>query len=190
MHDSNRDELDPRRYVHAPVADALNHIALAAVVGFAIVAGFATVPLIAHMNPRVHEAFHILFLLGGVVFAVAIGGVLILRPPPAEGDVWARASEIDPSLARFARWVSTFMAAGWLASMAVVIAHHHLDTPQHALLALAVLAPLAFAAWLLAVYAWSAWCRATLAHAEHEADRRLRQYWSTLSSPHRAPRAR
>lgn len=171
---------DPRTFINAPVIAALNGIVLRAVIGFTAVAGSASVPLILHLDPPVHDAFH--FLVPGIWIggAAMILVLLLLRPAPREPDVWSRAAEVDPGLTRFARFVSTVMMVGWLAAFAVVLVHHHLSSPREVFVTLGIIVPLTLAAWIVAVLGWSAWSRATLARAEHEAAGRLRQHISHL----------
>lgn len=173
-------DLDPRSFVEAPVIGALNGIVVRAVVGFSIVAAFASVPLIARLDEPVHDAFHLLLPIGAVGYSVITGALLLLRPAPAVPDAWAGAAEVDPALARFARRVSLFMIVGWLAAVGAVLVHHHLSSPDQVLMTVLVDVPLTLAVWLAAVFAWNSWCRATLARAQYAASRRLRLYWSDV----------
>jgi len=177
---STEDEADPRTFINLPVVAALNRILLVGIIGFVLVAAFATVPLVFKLDPVIHEAFHVAVPAAWLVFAVVIGLVLTLRPVAHQGDVWARAAEADPDLARFARGAHLGMPVGWLLSMAAVVVNHHLLSPEQAAFTFLVTVPATFALWLLATYAWNAWCRAALARAEHVADERLRTYWRTL----------
>ena len=173
---------DPRSFIDAPVIGALNRLVLRAVIGFSVVAGSASVPLILHLDPPIHQAFH--FLVPGVWVAGAalIAALLVLRPPPREPDVWSRAAEVDAGQTRFARLVSAVMMVGWLAAFVVVLAHHHLTSPREVFVTFGIIVPLTLAAWIVAVVAWSAWSRASLARALHEAAGRLRHHVSHL--PH------
>lgn len=164
---------------------ALNGIVIRAVVGFGLVAAGASVPLLLHLDPPIHVAFHFLVPAGWVVYAALIGALFLLRPPPAEPDVWARAAEVELALTRFAQRVSVVMLAGWLFAFAAVLVHHHLTSPREVFVTLGIIVPLTFAAWLLASIAWMSSCRAALARAEHEASGRLRRYWRHL--PERGP---
>jgi hypothetical protein len=174
------DTRDPRTFIEAPVLGALNGIVIRAVIGFSLVAAGASFPLLLHLDPPIHQAFHFLVPAGWVVYAALVGALFLLRPPPPEPDVWARAAEVDPALARFAQRVSAVMLAGWLLAFAAVLVHHHLTSPREVFVTIGIIVPLTFAAWLLAAIAWTGSCRATLARAEHEASGRLRRYWSQL----------
>src|SRR3972149_2593078 len=79
---------------------------------------------------------------------------------------------------RRARRTSPLMMTGWLASVAVALSLHHLVSAREVLVTLGIVVPLTFDAWLLAVLAWNAWCRASLARAEHDAADRLRRDWA------------
>jgi cobalamin synthase len=184
-HDRQTTPTDAQRFVDAPVISALNRIAVVAIIGFAVVAGFAAIPLLFHLEHTVHEAFHLLVPATWLALAAAVLLWRILRPPPAgEHDVWARAAQVDPSLTRYARLVSTLMTIGWLVSFGAVIVHHHLATPRSTFVTFGILVPLTAAAWILAVFAWTTWCRATLAHAEHAAADRLRHHMAEIAKPH------
>jgi hypothetical protein len=180
-------ELDPRSFVEAPVIDALNGIVLRAVAGFTLVAALASVPLIVRMDAPVHEVFHILLPIGAVVYSLATGALLLLRPAPPGPDAWSGAKEADPALVRFARRVSMFMIVGWLAAVGAVLGHHHLSSPDQVLATVLVDVPLTIAIWLLAVLAWSSWCRATLARAQDATAHRLRRYWSGVPRSRNVP---
>jgi hypothetical protein len=172
---------EARTYVDAPIVAALNRIAVVGIIGFVVVAGFASVPLIFEMDPIVHQAFHLLVPAVWLVLAALVLVWLIVHPIPHEHDVWAHAQHVDPSLTRYARLVSILMMLGWVVSFAVVILHHHLHSPRSTFITFGILVPLTLAAWILAVVAWNAWCRATLARAEHQAADRLRTYWTQLA---------
>lgn len=178
---------DRRSFIEAPVIAALNGITVRAVIGFSVVAASASLPLILRLDALFHEAFHFLLLVGWLVYAALTAALLILRPPPPEPDVWVRAAEVDSALVRFARRVSALMMVGWLASVAAVLVHHHLTSPREVFVTLGIIVPLTFAAWLLAVLAWSSWCRASLARAEHDAADRLRRYWRRVAQPRAGP---
>jgi hypothetical protein len=180
-------ELDPRSFIDAPVIDALNGIVLRAVVGFTLVAAFASVPLIVQMDEPFHDAFHILLPIGAVVYSLATGALLLLRPAPTGPDAWSGAKEVDPALVRFARRVSLCMTVGWLAAVGAVLVHHHLSSPDQVLATVLVDVPLTIAIWLLAVLAWTSWCRATLARAQDAAAHRLRRYWSEVPRSREVP---
>ncbi len=174
---------DPRSFTQAPVLAALNGIIVRALIGLSLVAASASVPLILRLDLPFHTAFHFLLPVGWTLFAALTAVTLMLRPAPREADVWGRAAEVDASLVRFARGVSAFMAVGWLASVAVVLVHHHLTSPREIFVTVGIIIPLTIASWLLAVLAWNGWCRAALAHAEHDAAERLRRYWKGLAHP-------
>jgi hypothetical protein len=171
-------EDDPRSFIEAPVIAALNGIVARALIGLSVVAASATLPVILGLDVRHDHRFHFFLPAAWVVYAALTATILILRPPPREADVWDRAAEVDASLARFARWTSTLMMAGWAASVAVALVQHHLVSPRDVLVTLGIVVPLTLAAWVLAVFAWNAWCRASLARAEHDAADRLRRYWA------------
>lgn len=174
-------DLEARSYVDAPIVAALNRIAVVGIIGFVVVAGFASVPLLFEMDPAIHQAFHLLVPAAWLALAALVLVWLMVRPIPHEHDVWARAAHAEPSLTRYARLVSILMMLGWVVSFAVVIAHHHLHSPRSTFITFGILVPLTLAAWILAVVAWNAWCRATLARAEHQAADRLRMYWTQLA---------
>jgi len=167
---------DPRSFIDAPVIAALNHIVVRALIGFSVIAAFATFPLILHLDGAIHQAFHFLVPVAWAVYALLTAAILILRPAPREPDVWGRASEVDHGLATFTRRVSWVMPVGWLATFAVILVHHHLTSPRDVFVTFGIIVPLTLAAWILAVLAWNAWSRASLARAEHEAAARLRQH--------------
>jgi energy-converting hydrogenase Eha subunit A len=172
---------DPRRFAEEPVVRALNGIALRALIGFVIVAAIATIPAIARLDEPIREAFHVAVPLAWLTYAVVTGALLALRPAPHEPSVWSRAAEVDPDLARFARRLSALMTIGWLVAVGAVIVNHHLGSPDDAAYTLLVALPITLAAWLLAVSAWRAWCRAALARGEHAALERLRLYWAGVA---------
>jgi len=174
---------DPRSFIEAPVIAALNGIVVRALIGLCVVAASASVPLILRMDVPYHKAFHFLLPIGWVVYAALTAALLILRPPPHEPDVWGRAVEVDAALVRFTRRVSVLMTVGWIASVTVVLVHHHLTSEREIFVTLGIIVPLTFAAWLLAVLAWNSWCRASLARAEHDAADRLRRYWTRVAQP-------
>lgn len=178
----HKDE-DPREQVQAPVVAALHRIMVRAYVGLALIAAASLAPLLLHLDPPIHQASHFVIPAGWVLYAVITAAVLVLRPAHAEADAWRRAAEVDPDLVRYARGVSALMVAGWLAALAAVLVHHHLTSPREVFVTVGIIVPLTLAAWLLALLAWNAWCRATLARAEHEADDRFRHYWSRTSPP-------
>ncbi len=174
---------DPRAFTDAPVIAALNGIVVRALIGFSVVAGYASLPLLLRLDPPVHAAFHFLLPAGWVAYAILTAARLILRPAPHEPDVWPRAAEVDSALAGLARRVSAAMTIGWLVAVAAVIVQHHLTSPREVFVTFGIIVPLTFAAWLLAVLAWSGWCRASLARAEHTATDRLRRYWRHVAEP-------
>jgi len=178
---------DPRGFIEAPVLRALNRIVIRAVLGFSLVAAGASLPLLLHLDPPIHQAFHFLVPAGWVAYAALIGALFLLRPPPPEPDVWSRAAEVDAASASFAQRVSAVMLAGWLLAFAAVLVHHHLTSPREVLVTLGIIVPLTFAAWLLAAIAWTSSCRASLARAEHEANGRLRRYWRDLPETRTGP---
>jgi len=165
------------------VVAALHGIVLRAYAGMALVAVGALAPLILHLDPPIHQATHFLIPAAWVAFAIITAELLALRPAPVERDAWARAAEVDPDLARYARRVAALMKLGWLAALAAVLVHHHLTTPREIFVTLGIIVPLTLAAWILAVLAWNAWCGVSLARAEHEASGRLRRYWSRMAPP-------
>lgn len=172
---------EARSYVDAPIIAALNRIAVVGIIGFVVVAAFASIPLIFEMDPVIHQAFHLLVPAVWLAMAALVLVWLIVRPVPHEHDVWARATHAEPSLARYARGVSLLMMLGWVVSFAVVILHHHLHSERSTFITFGIVVPLTLAAWILAVVAWNAWCRASLARAEHQAADRLRTYWMQLA---------
>ena len=176
-------EYDPRSFIAAPVVAALNGIVVRALIGLSVVAASASAPLILRLDLPFHTAFHFFLPVAWVVYAALTAAILILRPPPREADVWGRATEVDSSLVRFARRVSALMMVGWLASVAVVLVHHHLTSPREIFVTVGIIIPLTVASWLLAVLAWSGWCRASLARAEQDAADRLRRYWTGVAHP-------
>lgn len=174
---------DPRSQVEAPVVAALHGIAIRALAGLGIVAVAALAPLILHLDPPIHQATHFIIPAAWVAFAAITAAVLALRPAPSEPQPWARAAEVDIDLVRYVRRVSALMTLGWLAAMAGVLVHHHLTSPREVFVTAGIILPLTLAAWILAVLAWNAWSRASLARAEHEASGRLREYWSRTAPP-------
>jgi hypothetical protein len=177
MHDDPAIRSDPQAFIAAPVLAALNRIALAAVIGFGVVAGWATLPLLLPIGEEFHQAFHFGLPIAWTLFAATVAASLLLHPAPVEPDVWVRAMQVDAGQARFARTLSAVMLAGWLLSVAVVVVNHHLDTPRDALYGLGVMVPLTLAAYILAAVAFNAWCRASLSRAEHVSSERFRRYW-------------
>jgi hypothetical protein len=174
---------DPRNQVEAPVVDALHGIVARAYIGLGVVAAASLAPLILHLEDPIHQLTHFVIPGGWVAYAAVTGGRLVLRPAPEEADPWGRAREVDADLARHAMRVSALMVVGWLAALAAVLLHHHLASPREIFVTLGIIVPLTLAAWLLGVLAWGAWCRTTLARAEHEATGRLRRYWSGVAPP-------
>lgn len=174
---------DPRDFIEAPVIAALNRIVVRALIGLCVVAASASVPLILRLDSPFHKAFHFALPAAWVVYAVVTAAMHVLRPPPPEADVWGRAAEADASLVRFTRRVSALMTVGWLASIAVVIVHHHLTSPREIFVTVGIIVPITVATWVLAVFAWSHSCRASLARAEHDAAERLRRYWTVVARP-------
>jgi hypothetical protein len=79
------------------------------------------------------------------------------------------------------------MTVGWLAAVGAVLVHHHLSSPDQVLATVLVDVPLTIAIWLLAVLAWTSWCRATLARAQDAAAHRLRRYWSEVPRSREVP---
>lgn len=161
----------------------MNFLVISALVGFSVVAAFATFPLILHLDGAIHQAFHFLVPAAWVVYAAVVGALLVLRPAPREPDVWGRATAVDPGLARFTRRVMWVMLAGWLATFAVILVHHHLMSPRDVFVTLGIVVPLTLAAWICAAVAWTGWARSVLARAEHEADSRLRRHMQQLAQP-------
>ena len=174
-------EGDPQRTVGAPVITALNTIIVCAAAGFAIVVAFATVPLIAELDPQIHIAVHLGIPIGALAYAGLVFLVIARRSVAITNDPWERASAVDPGLAHFARLVSGFMMGGSLASLAAVLVHHHLTSPVATALTFATDAPILLASWAVAAHAWTRWSRYLLARAEREADERFRSYWRSVA---------
>ena len=169
--------LDPRQLVQAPIVGALNGIVWRGVVGFALVAGVAALPLVVQLDDTVHFAAHVALPAGWVAYAIISTIVAYLRRQRVEGDPWHAAAEADPSLTAFARMVTGFMIGGWLASVVGVIVHHHLSTTQDILRTLSVDIPVLLGAWGLASWAWTRAARRALARAIAESAGRFRRYW-------------
>lgn len=169
--------LDPRQLVQAPIVGALNGIVWRGVVGFALVAGVAALPLVVQLDDTVHFAAHVALPAGWVAYAIISTIVAYLRRQRVEGDPWHAAAEADPSLTAFARMVTGFMIGGWLASVVGVIVHHHLSTTQDILRTLSVDIPVLLGAWGLASWAWTRAARRALARATAESAGRFRRYW-------------
>jgi hypothetical protein len=170
---------DPRAAVRAPFVEALNGIVMRATLGFALVAGIAAVPLLVELDEAVHTAVHLVLPIGWVAYA-AMAGFLNRRAGPIVGDPWAKASEAEPGLARFAGAVSGFMIGGWLAAVVAVLVHHHLSTPTDIALTFAVYVPTMVIPWGLASWAWSIRCRHALERAEARANDLFRVYWEGI----------
>lgn len=169
---------DPESFVNAPIVVALNGIVVRALVGFGAVATLTTVPLLIRLDPAIHELVHLALPIGWVAYAIATALFFAFRPIPADGDPWRRAAEVDPGLAGMARLMSTIMQVGWVACVAAVLVHHHLTSPATVLATFIVDIPLLLGVWILAAFAWTQWCRRSLAAAEREWTSRLRSYWA------------
>ena len=149
------------------------------VIGFALVAGVAALPLVVHLDDAVHFAVHVALPAGWVAYAVISTLMAFLRRQRVDGDPWHAAAEADPSLAAFARMVTGFMIGGWLAAVVGVIVHHHLSTTQDILRTLSVDLPVLLGAWGLASWAWTRAARRRLARAVGDSAGRFRQYWGS-----------
>ena len=163
--------------MQAPIVAALNAIVWRGVIGFAVVAGVAALPLVIHLDDTVHFAAHVALPAGWVAYAVISTAAAFVRRERVEGDPWQAAAEADPSLAAFARMVTGFMIGGWLASVAGVMVHHHLSTTQDILRTLSVDLPVLLGAWAAASWAWTRASRRSLARAVVDAAGRFRRYW-------------
>ena len=95
MHDDPAIRSDPQAFIAAPVLAALNRIALAAVIGFGVVAGWATLPLLLPIGEEFHQAFHFGLPIAWTLFAATVAASLLLHPAPVEPDVWVRAMQVD-----------------------------------------------------------------------------------------------
>ena len=168
---------DPRALVQAPIVAALNGIVWRGVIGFAVVAGVAALPLVVHLDDTIHFAAHVALPVGWVAYAAISTVIAFVRRQRVEGDPWHAAAEADPSLTAFARMVTGFMIGGWLASVVGVIVHHHLSTTQDILRTLSMDLPVLLASWAFASWAWSRASRRSLARAVADSAGRFRQYW-------------
>lgn len=177
---------DPQRFIEAPVIAALNGVIVRALIGLSVVGASVSLPVILGLDVRLDHRFHFFLPVAWAIYAALTAISLFLRPPPREADVWDRAAEVDASLVRLARGSSTLMMAGWAVSVTVALVQHHLVSEREVLVALGIIIPLTIAAWLLAVFAWAAWCRAALARGVHDASGRLRQYWAQAGRTSRA----
>jgi hypothetical protein len=163
--------------VQAPIVGALNGIVWRGVIGFALVAGVAALPLVVHLDDTVHFAAHVALPAVWVAYAVVSVVVALVRRQRVEGDPWTPAAEADPSLTAFARMVTGFMIGGWLASVVGVLVHHHLSTTQDILRTLAVDLPVLLGAWAIASFAFVRASRRSLAQAVVDSADRFRRYW-------------
>lgn len=175
--DTSAAPADPRALVQAPIVTALNGIVWRGVIGFAVVAAVAALPLVVHLDETVHFAAHVALPAGWVAYAVISIGLAMVRRERVEGDPWAAAAEADPSLTAFARMVTGFMIGGWLASVVGVIVHHHLSTTQDILRTISMDLPVMLAAWALASWAWTRASRRSLGRAVADSAGRFRRYW-------------
>ena len=175
--DTSTAPADPRALVQAPIVAALNRIVWHGVVGFALVAGIAALPLVVQLDDTVHFAAHVALPAGWVAYAVISMTLAYVRRQRVEGDPWHAAGEADPSLTAFARMVTGFMIGGWLASVVGVIVHHHLSTTQDILRTLSVDLPVLLVAWALASWTWTRATRRALARAVEASAGRFRRYW-------------
>jgi hypothetical protein len=175
--DTSAASADPRALVQAPIVAALNGIVWRGVIGFAVVAGVAALPLVVQLDDTVHFAAHVALPAGWVVYAVISTLLAFVRRERVAGDPWHAAAEADPSLTAFARMVTGFMIGGWLASVVGVIVHHHLSTTQDILRTLSVDLPVLLGAWAVASWAWTRAARRSLARAVVDSAGRFRQYW-------------
>ncbi len=177
---------DPRALVQAPIVAALNGIVWRGVIGFALVAGVAALPLLVHLDDTIHFAAHVALPAVWVAYAAISAALAYIRRQRVEGDPWHAAAEADPSLTAFARMVTGFMIGGWLAAVVGVIAHHHLSTTQDILRTLSVDLPVLLVSWGLASWAWTRSSRRSLAHAVAESEGRFRRYWGHRRTPDRS----
>jgi hypothetical protein len=175
--DTSTAPADPRALVQAPIVAALNGIVWRGVIGFALVAAVAALPLLVRLDDQVHFAVHVALPVGWVAYAVVSTAIALLRPQRLAGDPWHAAAEADSSLAAFARMVTGFMIGGWLASVVGVIVHHHLSTTQDILRTLSTDLPVLLGAWGLASWAWVRASRRSLARAVADSAGRFRSYW-------------
>lgn len=175
--DSSAAATDPRALVHAPIVAALNRIVWRGVVGFAVVAGVAALPLIVELDDTVHFAAHVTLPAGWVAYVLISNTAAFIRRQPVEGDPWHAAAEADPSLTAFARMVTGFMIGGWLAALVGVLVHHHLSTTPDILRTLSVDLPILLGAWALASWTWTRASRRSLARAVAASAGRFRRYW-------------
>ena len=146
-------------------------------IGFALVAGVAALPLLIDLDDTVHFAAHVALPAGWVAYAVISTIVAFVRRQRVEGDPWHAAAEADPSLTAFARMVTGFMIGGWLAAVIGVIVHHHLSTTQDILRTLSVDMPVLVGAWAIASWTWTRASRRALARAVVDSAGRFRRYW-------------
>lgn len=168
---------DPRALVQAPIVGALNGVVWRGVIGFAVVAAVAALPLVVHLDDMIHFAAHVALPAGWVAYAVISTIIAMVRRDRVDGDPWQAAAEADPSLAAFARMVTGFMIGGWLAAVVGVMVHHHLSTTQDILRTLSVDLPVLLGAWALASWAWTRASRRSLARAVAASAGRFRAYW-------------
>jgi len=167
---------DPRAHLEAPIVAALNGIVRRGVIGFALVAAVAALPLLVHLDDSVHFAAHVALPAGWVAYAIISVVLAYLRRQRVQGDPWHAAAEADPSLTAFARMVTGFMIGGWLAAVVGVIVHHHVSTTQDILRTLSVDLPVLLGAWGLASWAWTRAARRSLARAVADSEGRFRRY--------------
>lgn len=146
-------------------------------IGFALVAGVAALPLLIDLDDTVHFAAHVALPAGWVAYAVISTIVAFVRRQRVEGDPWHAAAEADPSLTAFARMVTGFMIGGWLAAVIGVIVHHHLSTTQDILRTLSVDVPVLLGAWAIASWIWTRASKRALARAVADSAGRFRRYW-------------
>ena len=177
--DTSAPSADPRALVQAPIVAALNGIVWRGVIGFALVAGIAALPLLVRLDETVHFAAHVALPAGWITYAVVSTVIALTRRQRVEGDPWHAAAEADASLTAFARMITGFMIGGWLAAVVGVIVHHHLSTTQDILRTLSVDLPVLLGAWAVASWAFLRASRRSLAGAVAESAGRFRSYWGS-----------
>lgn len=173
---------DPREAVRAPVIGALDRILVLAAAGFIAVTGAVALPILLELSPEITDSVRVTLPIGGFAYAVLTGLWFLVRRPRVEGNAWQRAWEMEHSVARMSRLVSSLMLAGWLAAIAALVANDYLADPSNALMTLGVELPALLAAWILAAFAWSAWTAAHLGQAERASEEAFRRYWTAVAA--------